>query len=236
MRDKKFEDLLRKTNEHISSGNVFMADKCYELLSAQYNKLRSKKRYESQFRRISIKIRRFEKSTFALPFVNLDSLKKRVSLETGLFVIMAFAMTFLIFSDGGITGFSTVDVEEVKEEVVEEPVVEGIVEEELEEIIGYVKEEPVREGRYVEITYFYCALVKDEYEICIDVDWNDGSYAKGLIIGGKPLIQIDKEYERPFTYCQTFENGGNKALHAYLYDENDKILTRDIGKKVRCGE
>ncbi|MDP4012726.1 MAG: hypothetical protein Q8R00_03930 [Candidatus Nanoarchaeia archaeon] len=86
----------------------------------------------------------------------------------------------------------------------------------------------------VNITEYYCDYDGTNFTVCETISWSNGSYAKGYISGTKALPQVDQELNSPFTYCQTTDKEGSKALHAYVYDSNDQVIISKIDAKVRC--
>jgi len=79
-----------------------------------------------------------------------------------------------------------------------------------------------------------CTYDGTNFTICETITWSNGSYAKGYISGTKSVSQVEKQVNSTFTYCEISDKEGTKALHAYVYDDEDKILIKNIGGKVTC--
>src|SRR3989344_4102529 len=148
------------------------------------------------------------------------------SVNTHIALLLVFALLALIpFIPNEITGSSVIFFNDSDSNTTETSTQSIIQESNITlEIIA----------TFINITDYSCTFDGTNFTVCETIEWSNGSYAKGFISGTIPLAQVEKQYNSTFTYCETTEKEGTKALHAYVYDENNKQLAKQIDKDVRC--
>lgn len=78
-----------------------------------------------------------------------------------------------------------------------------------------------------------CTPTARGFDLCGNIAFEGGSYAKAHIPGGEELDAAEKHYES-FTYCQSIgSEEGMRVLRAFVYDEHDNLIT-DRGEGVSC--
>ena len=87
---------------------------------------------------------------------------------------------------------------------------------------------------FVRINSYSCAWNGSIFEVCESVEWAGGSASQGYITGGEAINVARKYHSSPYTYCQNIDIAGEKAINAYLLDEDEMIIDSDFGNTVTC--
>ena len=90
------------------------------------------------------------------------------------------------------------------------------------------KEEPT-----LRLSNLQCNEEAIGFEVCGDVTWSGGAYAKAHIPGGEELEQAQQHTE-PFMYCQPVGNtDGFRVFRAFVYNELGEVIN-ERGEGVSC--
>jgi len=82
-----------------------------------------------------------------------------------------------------------------------------------------------------------CLLNNDNYNICINVNWDapENYYVKAYITGGESLSDAPKFYTRDFTYCQEVDKSRvRRVANIYLHDEKGRWVKFVKGFRIEC--
>ncbi|MDP4012422.1 MAG: hypothetical protein Q8R00_02345, partial [Candidatus Nanoarchaeia archaeon] len=240
----EFENLLKSAEYHLGKNKIYLAEQAYENLRTLYDKVENKRDYNLRIEKIKTSLHEA---------YDLDKVIKsanRITFEVFLLVGLVALLGYFAAFNGSFVGFAGLDlnfstsnttenitagaevavIEEIvnETEVVNETIInKTIIEPEKVSVVDILETS-------VQITSASCNWNGSLFEVCESVSWSNGSYAKGYISGTKALPQIEAVNSSLFTYCEFTEKAGVKALHAYVYDENGKILAKQIDAKIEC--
>jgi hypothetical protein len=97
----------------------------------------------------------------------------------------------------------------------------------------FVGEEIVQETATIALSSLHCNDVGTGFEVCGDVSWVGGAYAKSHIPGGENLADAEKHVE-PYTYCQRVSyKEGFRVFRAFVYDLHGDVLA-ERGEGLEC--
>jgi hypothetical protein len=87
----------------------------------------------------------------------------------------------------------------------------------------------------ISLTNLRCTDQGNTFEVCGDVSWSGGAYARAHIPGGEELSD-SKKYFSAFTYCQPVgPESGFRLFRAFVYDTQNNVAM-DRGEGVSCVE
>ena len=160
-----------------------------------------------------------------IPKPGLHDFDFHAALTILLSVIFVFGFFFL---QNNFVGYSAIGNDSLFEEAVGQ--LEGQISPNLSDVVQESSAIPL----VLNILNYSCNWNGSSFRVCESVEWSGGSYAKGYISGGDSIKDVEAFANSPFTYCQELVKEGKKAVNAYIFDENNKIVKQDLTNKVDC--